>query len=261
MQASQPCEPYSVTFYKPDMNNALIGKTFKQDQAKVKQSLVDLGENHYDEVPNFVKELEEKGEAMCNGYKITKDMIKSFKPSTKQISEKKFDPNVIEPSFGVGRVLYSVLEHSYYVREGSEKRGVLKFKPCVAPTKCGIIPLNNVKKEDEKYITDYVDAISNRLNRLMLSNSIDDSSVSIGKKYARFDEVGTPFCITIDSETLTKHYITLRERDSMEQVRISVPEHSDNINVNELCSVIYELTHEHITWDDIIKKFEKVQSN
>lgn len=56
---------------------------------------------------------------------------------------REFTPNVIEPSFGIGRILYSLIEHSYYIREGDEQRGVLAFKPIVAPTKVLIVPISH----------------------------------------------------------------------------------------------------------------------
>lgn len=207
-----------------------------------------------------MKDLEEKGEATWKEYTLTKNMIKKFNAVTKTVNEKKFSPGVIEPSFGIGRVLYSVLEHSYYVREGDEKRNVLKFKPCMAPTKCGIIPLKNVKKEEEENIDKYCDDISHYLNHKMLSNVIDDSSVSIGKKYARLDEIGTPFAVTVDCDTLSKHFITLRERDSMTQVRIPVPELTDDSNFSELAGILHDLCSEHITWENILAKFENVKA-
>lgn len=207
-----------------------------------------------------MKDLEEKGEATWKEYTLTKNMIKKFDSVTKTVTEKKFAPGVIEPSFGVGRVLYSILEHAYYVRQDDGKRNVLKFKPCMAPTKCGIIPLKNVKKEEEENIDKYCDEISHYLNHKMLSNTIDDSSVSIGKKYARLDEIGTPFAVTVDADTLSKHFITLRERDTMTQVRIPIPELTDNTDYSELAGILYDLCHEHITWESILSKFENVKS-
>ena len=80
-------------------------------------------------------------EPTIEGLKVTKSMVKVHKVQ-KKITGKNITPSVIEPAFGVGRIIYCLLEHSYYVREGDEQRAVLAIKPIVAPTKCSILPLS-----------------------------------------------------------------------------------------------------------------------
>jgi glycyl-tRNA synthetase (class II) len=78
----------------------------------------------------------------CNGtqYVITPKMV-TFTPKTRRETGQQITPGVIEPSFGIGRIIYSIFEHSYYVRQDDEKRGVLAFPPAIAPVKCSVLPL------------------------------------------------------------------------------------------------------------------------
>jgi hypothetical protein len=130
---------------------------------------------------------------------------------------REYTPNVIEPSFGLGRIMYSLLEHVWWFREGDEQRSVLSFPAVVAPTKALILPISN---NDD--FSPFVKQISNSLRRKGVSNKVDESSASIGKRYARSDEIGTPFAVTVDFQTLSDKTVTLRERDSLKQIRESV---------------------------------------
>jgi len=98
-------------------------------------------------------------------------------------------PNVIEPSFGIGRILYSLLEHSYWNRADDVNRAVLSLPPTVAP----IVPLSS-NAEFKPLVT----KVSGKLRALGVASRVDDSNASIGKRYARNDELGTPFGITLD---------------------------------------------------------------
>ena len=126
-------------------------------------------------------------------------------------------PHIIEPSFGFGRVLYGLLEQSYYSRD--EKRSVLKINPHMAPIQCAVLPLFN----NEQFVP-IAEKLSRRLKTFGIHTHEDYSSTTIGKRYVRVDEVGAPFCITIDHQTLEDNTATLRERDSLEQVRIKLEE-------------------------------------
>ena len=106
---------------------------------------------------------------------------------------REFVPNVIEPSFGIGRILYSLLEHSYWNRADDVNRAVLSLPPTVAPIKCLIVPLSS-NAEFKPLVT----KVSGKLRALGVASRVDDSNASIGKRYARNDELGTPFGITLD---------------------------------------------------------------
>ncbi|MCJ7442927.1 MAG: glycine--tRNA ligase [Methanotrichaceae archaeon] len=128
-------------------------------------------------------------------------------------------PHVIEPSFGIDRIIYAAMDHAYYedTVEG-ETRVVLRFKPAVAPIEVAILPL--MDRED---LVAPAEKISDELRSLGLRIDYDTSG-SIGRRYRRNDEVGTPYCVTVDYETLEAGTITIRDRDSMKQVRARTDE-------------------------------------
>ena len=127
---------------------------------------------------------------------------------------REYTPNVIEPSFGIGRILYSLLEHSWWVREDDEARNVLSFPPLVAPFKVCVLPLST-NSEFEPLVKKF----SRVLRQNGVSTRTDDSGASIGRRYSRNDELGIPYAITVDFQTVQDNTVTLRERDSTKQVR------------------------------------------
>jgi len=143
-------------------------------------------------------------------------MIEFVKKHVK-VSGRNFVPAVIEPSFGIGRIMYAILEQSFAVREKDERRGVLSLTPVVAPVKCSILPLTQAPK-----LQPYVAQVASLLTRAGISHKIDDVGQSIGRRYARTDEIGIPFGITIDFDTEKDTTITIRERDSMRQIRAPI---------------------------------------
>jgi glycyl-tRNA synthetase len=126
-------------------------------------------------------------------------------------------PHVVEPAFGIGRVVYTVLAHNYDTDEiDGEERDVLRLPPSVAPTTVAVFPLM-----DRDGMGDRATKVADRLREAGLRVEYDDSG-AIGRRYRRQDEVGTPYCVTVDYETLEDDTVTLRERDTTEQVRVSV---------------------------------------
>lgn len=127
-----------------------------------------------------------------------------------------YTPSVIEPSFGVGRILYALLWHSFRVREEDEQRTLFSFTPSMAPIKCFLLPL----QEDTRFV-----GILHELRVCLVAEGIschaDESKASIGRRYARADEIGVPFCVTVDFDSLQDGCVTVRDRDSTEQVRIN----------------------------------------
>lgn len=123
--------------------------------------------------------------------------------------KRKFVPHVIEPSLGVDRLFLALLASAYdeEVLDG-EKRSLLRFHPCVAPITCAIFPLLKNKPELVEKAKDLTQKL-----RMRGLNVLYDEAGSIGKRYRRADEVGTPFCCTIDFQTLDDDTITLRRRD------------------------------------------------
>lgn len=132
-------------------------------------------------------------------------------------TSERYIPYVIEPSLGADRVTLAFLCAAYdeEILEGGETRTVLHFHPALAPVKIGILPLS--KKLNEGALK-----ISEELSKYY--NVEFDDRGNIGKRYRRQDEIGTPFCITYDFDSESDNAVTVRDRDSMEQVRIPVAE-------------------------------------
>ncbi|QSZ26816.1 glycine--tRNA ligase [Aceticella autotrophica] len=139
------------------------------------------------------------------------------------VTNEKYVPYCIEPSVGADRVALSFLIDAYNEEEVGEGdiRVVLKLHPALAPIKAAVLPLSKKLSENayklydnlrEKFVIDY------------------DETGSIGKRYRRQDEIGTPFCITYDFDSINDNSVTIRERDSMEQIRIKIDEVESYLN-------------------------------
>ncbi len=157
------------------------------------------------------------GFAARGDYDLTQHQKFSGKPMEifDEASKSKFIPHVIEPSVGVDRILLAALCSAYAEEEvEGEKRTVLRLSPRIAPVKIAVFPL--VKNKPE-----LVAAAENLYRSLQRKYAAFwDTSGAIGRRYRRMDEIGTPFCVTVDFQTLEDGTFTLRDRDSMEQKRI-----------------------------------------
>jgi len=179
---------------------------------------------------------------IIKGLEVTKDMIQ-FQRTKKTVLGKRIRPSVIEPSYGIGRIIYCLLEQSFTSRDDSGEKVFLSLKPFIAPIQCSVFPLLS----KDPFIS-FVEDIAKMLRRSSISAQTDTSGVSIGRKYARVDEIGCPFCITVDHKTLENKTVTVRERNSTEQVRVPI---------EELVQVIHGLSsvNEDLTWDMMKKKY------
>ncbi len=134
-----------------------------------------------------------------------------------RISGRKVIPRVIEPSFGVDRILYALWEHAY---EKGEKNGepytVMHIAPSVAPVQVAILPLTG-----KGGLPELAQRIERDLRAAGFLTDYDESG-NIGRRYARQDEVGTPWCITVDNDSLQDGTVTVRDRDTTEQVRVAI---------------------------------------
>lgn len=140
------------------------------------------------------------------------------------ITNEKFIPYVVEYSIGADRLMLAVLSEAYEEETlaDGEVRNVMHFAPFLAAYKVAVLPL-------QKNLNEKAKEVYNTLNKYFMCTY--DETGSIGKRYRRQDEIGTPFCITIDYDTLNDNTVTIRNRDSMEQIRL---------NINELQSYIQE---------------------
>ncbi len=133
-------------------------------------------------------------------------------------TNEKYIPWILETSMGLGRVFLAVLSAAYSEDElGGEKRNFLKLPKDLAPVKVAVFPLLKNKPE----LVSKAREVYLELKRQIGSVEFDDNG-NIGKRYRRQDEIGTPFCVTIDFETLENNTVTLRDRDSGEQKRINI---------------------------------------
>jgi len=133
------------------------------------------------------------------------------------ITNEKYVPYCIEPSLGADRVVLAFLVNAYDEEEleGGDVRTVLHLHPALAPFKAAVLPLS--KKLSEKSLEVFA----------MLSKNFNvdyDEAGSIGKRYRREDEIGTPYCITVDFDTLEDNAVTIRDRDTMKQIRVNIDE-------------------------------------
>ena len=141
--------------------------------------------------------------------------IKYFDPQTNE----SYTPYVIETSIGVDRMFLSIMCHAYEEEklENGETRVVLKLPAALAPVKCAVMPL--VKKDGlPEKAREIIDQLKFHFNCQY------DEKDSIGKRYRRQDAIGTPYCVTVDHDTLNDGCVTLRFRDTMEQERVAISE-------------------------------------
>ena len=130
-----------------------------------------------------------------------------------------FIPFVIEPSAGVERGVLAILNEAYTVEE-ENKRTVLKLKSHLSPIKAAVIPL----KRNNQDLVNLANKVKSELQSVGLGRVMIENSGNIGKNYRRHDEIGTPMCITVDFESLENQSVTVRDRDTMKQERISLSE-------------------------------------
>jgi glycyl-tRNA synthetase len=158
---------------------------------------------------------------------IEKATGKNMEYRTKD-GEESYLPHVIEPSFGVERALMAVLASAYTEDEqNGEKRVLLKLSAHLAPVKVAVSPLLKNKPELVEKAREVYEILKKEFGAVMW-----DDNGNIGKRYRRQDEIGTPYCVTIDFQTLEDNTVTLRNRDTTEQIRVNKDELVNNIDLN-----------------------------
>ncbi|OXB71862.1 UNVERIFIED_CONTAM: hypothetical protein H355_014203 [Colinus virginianus] len=236
-------EPRTIEYIKYIPNKGLCGKTFR-DRQQVLHSAIE--EKNNEEKLSIEKRLATEGTytlTLCTGerFEITRDMMK-FEKATKRVSEEAFIPGVIEPSFGIGRVLHCIMEHAFRSRGivDQEERCYMAFPAVIAPTKCVILPISSGAQ-----FTALLQKVRDSCLVKGLSSKVDASTASIGKRYARNDEVGTPFAITVDFRSLEDGTVTLRERDSMHQIRGTL---------QEVVDLMAAMCADQLSWEQVVEK-------
>eukprot|EP00605_Chrysophyceae_sp_TOSAG23-4_P000546 GSChrysophyteH1.ASY1.ANO1.615.1 assembled CDS len=191
-----------------------------------------LAEPIKDGIKALKSAMEADSKATVGDFELTPDMV-AFKVEKKTVQEMKYIPHVIEPTYGIGRILNAVLEHSFAQRNGDENRCVMNFKPIVAPIKLGIFRLVSSPQLD--IVVSRVHAAASAAGIVC---RVDSSAGTVGRRYSRADELGVPFGVTVDFTSLQDDTVTLRDRNTMAQVRIPIAELVDVIS--DLCAEKYD---------------------
>lgn len=210
-------EPKTTEVWVAETNKKAFGPRFRKDARHV-QAAVDALSDELKEKLSL--ELKDVGNITLqvpeleNGTVELKTDLVTIEKRTQIENVRTYTPNVVETSFGIGRILYALCQHVYWSRDGDESRAVLSFPPKVAPISVILYPLS-----PHPDFGPLVARFSSLLRRKQVRFAVDDSLASIGKRYTRRDQVGTPFHITIHFESVHRNTCTLRERDSMAQVQ------------------------------------------
>ncbi|KAK8221249.1 glycyl-tRNA synthetase 1 [Phyllosticta capitalensis] len=243
-------EPLKVEEWQVDIDKKKFGPKFKKDaktvEAAIEALTQDVREKLSLDLNNDGKITVDVAGVGEGKVELGKDLI-NIEKRTRVENTREYTPNVIEPSFGIGRILYSLMEQNYWVRPGDDEgaRGVLSFPPVVAPTKVLLVPLSS-----HADFGPLVSRLSLKLRKMGISSRVDDSSASIGKRYSRNDELGTPLGITVDFESVQNQTFTLRDRDSTRQVRASE---------EEIFAAVKKLCDGEETWADVEKRLPKFE--
>ncbi|WP_066412153.1 glycine--tRNA ligase [Halorubrum aethiopicum] len=232
-------EPRTVERATVDPDMSVLGPEFGGDAAAVAEALETLAERDPDafEADAVTVEIDgdggDGGDGDEDGSGGTREVevdadVANF--SVEEVTEngEHVTPHVVEPSFGVGRTVQTLLAHAYETDEvDGEERTYLALAPEIAPRDAAVFPL--VTNDDR--LTDLADRVAADLRAAGLAVAYDDSG-SIGRRYRRQDEVGTPFCVTVDRDGIEgegPETVTVRERDSAAQVRVPVAELADEL--------------------------------
>lgn len=244
-------EPKMITRFAINPNMGKLGPAFKGKARAVSDALKQLSE---EELSTGEIKVTVDGEELT----ISPDMV-SFAEETVKVSGENVIPHVIEPSYGIDRIFYGVMEHAFdeenvaqkateaglkgaeeagkeseAVKDENEVEGeeearlVMHFSSAVAPVQVAVLPLLTRKE-----LSDPAKEIVVKLREKTLLVNYDDSG-TIGRRYRRNDEIGTPYSVTVDYDTLEDGTVTIRDRDSMRQVRAPI---------KEIENVLYELIY------------------
>ncbi|MDI6643725.1 MAG: glycine--tRNA ligase [Methanobacteriaceae archaeon] len=223
-------EPKNIkkTVIKPNMGK--FGPYFKNNAPKILKFLEDAD---FEQVKNS---FQEKGlfeiKIGDSVFELLPEHVK-FEEVKETIRGEKIFPHVIEPSYGIDRIVYSVLLHSF---KEEDERSYFKIEKSIAPVEVSVFPL--VNKEP---LVDISLQIRDDLRKKGFISEFD-SSGTIGRRYARSDEIGVPFAITVDHETIENNTVTIRNRDNLKQVRI---------NVEDITNIIDDLINKNKDFENL----------
>ena len=194
--------------------HAKIGPAFKEEAPKVIELLLKANPEDVETA------LNEQGFFMAGKYKVLPEHVEVIHKQTEEAG-RRFLPHVIEPSFGSDRLAYVALEYAYTTKDG---RIVLELPRDIAPVQLAVLPLVSKDGLPQK---------AKQLHSLLIDEGFTveyDESGSIGRRYARFDEIGTPLCITVDYQSLEDETVTIRDRTTWKQVRAELKNLPDSLH-------------------------------
>ncbi|MFW5965292.1 MAG: glycine--tRNA ligase [Halodesulfurarchaeum sp.] len=212
-------EPRSVERATVDPDMATLGPEYGSKAADVAAAIETLAETDRSAFEGETVSVDLEGEPVEVPLEQTGFAVETVTERGERIT-----PHVIEPSMGIDRTVYAILVHAYDEDEvDGESRTVLRLPPNVAPTLVGVFPLM-----DKDGLGERARQVAESLRSAGLRVSYDDSG-AIGRRYRRQDEIGTPYGVTVDYETLEDGTVTLRDRDSTEQVRVAIDDLADQL--------------------------------
>ncbi len=229
----------------------------KRKQKVVTPNIMALKRDYPEKFPDIMKKLssyekeellsllENQGYIEINGVKITRKYF-IIKEKEQYIHGEKIIPHVVEPSFGLERIFYAVLENSLKI---TDKRTWLGIKPWIAPYDAAVFPLVSGSKKEHKQIEELAKKIYYMLLEAGIT-AIYDSDGSIGRRYARADEIGIPVAITVDYQSLKDNTVTIRDRDTQKQLRV---------NLRDLYDSILQRIKPYKPWSAVLEKYLTLQ--
>ena len=202
-------KPRRVKVRKVILDRAVIGRTFKSEAKKILEEASKLPEEKLEAMASGEEE------PVIAGKRIPREAFRIVEKEVK-ITGRKFIPHVVEPSFGTDRIVYVAFEYAYREKAG---RTILSLPRDIAPIEAGVVPL---VEKDEK-----LREKARQLYEILVEagyHVVYDESGSIGRRYARLDEIGVPAVFTVDYQTLEDGTVTMRDRDTWRQVRLPLEE-------------------------------------
>lgn len=226
-------------------NKQALGKQYRKEAQLLFAHLTSLGQPSVVALRDAMAasgsvEVEVEGRK----FKLVPELV-SFKDTQEKITGETFIPHVIEPSYGIGRIIYCILEHAYWQRPEDKDRAVLSLPPMLAPIKVSLFPLLSTG-----IFTPLTNKIAGMLTSWNISCKVDETGQSIGRRYARTDELGIPFAITVDHTSLADGTVTLRDRDSCGQIRLPI---------EKLVETLARLSDETVTFGELRKVWPNVE--
>ncbi|KAL2145968.1 hypothetical protein VTI28DRAFT_5625 [Corynascus sepedonium] len=244
--------PVRVEEWQATLNKKLAGPRFRENVQTIQSAIEALDQITLE---RMATELSQNGAVTVNlstlsdtettTVELPKELL-SISKINRLRSTREYTPNVIEPSFGIGRILYCLLEQVYWHRPNDVARAVLSLPFAVSPTKALVAPLYSSDRQQQ----DQARRLAAQLRELGIVVTVDASSASIGRRYARADELGTPLAVTVDSDSLREDgngwsSVTLRERDSTAQVRAPA---------DDIIAAVAALVAGSETWEKVVAR-------